>query len=77
MSVSREEVQKIAELSKLQFSENELEKFTKDLSNIVDFADKLAKLDVEGVKPTAHILDIQNVFKEDNVKPSYKREEIL
>ena len=33
MSVSREEVQKIAELSKLQFSENELEKFTKDLSN--------------------------------------------
>ena len=77
MSVSREEVQKIVELSKLQFSENELEKFTKDLSNIVDFADKLAKLDVEGVKPTAHILDIQNVFKEDNVKPSYKREEIL
>lgn len=77
MSVSREEILKIAKLSKLEFSEQELDKFTNDLSNIVDFANQLANIDVEDVKPTAHILDIQNVFKEDEIKPSYLREEIL
>lgn len=77
MSISKEEVLKIAKLSKLELSEKELEKYMIDLSNIVDFANQLSSIDVNEVKPTAHILDIQNVFKEDEVKPSCLREEIL
>ena len=77
MSISREEVLKIAKLSKLELSEKELEKYMVDLSNIVDFANQLSNIDVDDVKPTAHILDIQNVFREDEVKPSCSREEIL
>ena len=67
MSVSKEDVKHIAKLSKLNLTEKELEKYTNELSNI----------NVEGIKPTAHILDIKNVFRKDEVQPSYDREEIL
>ena len=77
MSVSKEEVLHIASLSRLNLTEQELEKYTNDLSNIVDYANELAKIDIEGVKPTAHILDIKNVFRKDNVESSYDREKIL
>ena len=46
-------------------------------TNMDEFANQLSKVDVEGVKPTAHILDIKNVFREDNVEKSYDRELIL
>ena len=58
-------------------TDKELDKITNDLSSIVEFANQLSKVDVEGVKPTAHILDIKNVFREDNVEKSYDRELIL
>lgn len=77
MSVSKEDVKHIAKLSKLELTEQELEKYTNELSSIVDFANELSNIDVEGIKPTAHILDIKNVFRKDEVQPSYDREEIL
>lgn len=77
MSISKEEVLHIAALSRLDLTDKELEKYTTDLSNIVDYANELAKVDIEGVKPTAHILDIKNIFREDNVDSSYDREKIL
>lgn len=77
MSVSKEEVKHLAKLSRLEFDDKELDKITNDLSSIVEFANQLSKVDVEGVKPTAHILDIKNVFREDNVEKSYDRELIL
>ena len=77
MSVSKEDVKHIANLSKLNLTEEELEKYTTELSDIVNCANELASIDVDGVKPTAHILDIKNVFRKDEVQPSYDREEIL
>lgn len=77
MRVSKEEVTYIADLSKLKLSEEELEKYTIDLSNIVEFANTLSQVNVENVVPTAHILNIQNVFRKDEESPSYDREEIL
>jgi len=77
MSISKEEVKHIAKLSKLEFSEEELEKYTSDLSDIVDMANELANVDVSGVKPTAHILDVKNVFRKDERQQSYDRELIL
>lgn len=77
MSVSKEEVKHLAKLSRLEFDDKGLDKITNDLSSIVEIANQLSKVDVEGVKPTAHILDIKNVFREDNVEKSYDRELIL
>lgn len=77
MSVSKEDVLHIAKLSRLSLTEQELEKYTTDLSNIVNFANELSNIDISDVKPTAHILDIKNVFRKDKVQESYDREEIL
>lgn len=77
MSVSKQDVIHIAKLARLKFSDQELEKYTKDLSDIVDFAETLKSINVEGVEPTAHILKVQNVFREDELKPSCNREELF
>ena len=68
MGVSRDDIIHIAKLSRLEFTDEELEKYTKDLDNIVNFANTLSEIDVTGVKPTNHILDIKNVFRKDEVK---------
>lgn len=77
MSISKEEVLHIASLSRLNLTDEELEKYTTDLSNIVNYANELASVNIDGVKPTAHILDIKNVFRKDEVDTSYDREKIL
>ena len=77
MSISKEEVLHIASLSKLSLTDEELEKYTTDLSSIVDYANELASIDIEGIKPTAHILDIKNVFRRDEVSSSFDREDVL
>lgn len=77
MSISNEEVLHIAKLSKLEISEDKLASYTNDMSQIIEFANKLSEVNVEGVKPTAHILNIYNVFKKDEISPSFSREDIL
>lgn len=77
MSVSNEEVLHIANLSKLYVSDDKLKKYTNDLSNVVDLANSLTEINIEGVTPTNHILDIKNVLREDEVLDSCSREDIL
>ena len=77
MKISEEEVKHIANLARLKFTDSEVTKFTSDLGSIVEFAEQLNEIDVTGVKPTAHILDIQNVFRKDEMHESYDREKLL
>ncbi|MCX8074235.1 MAG: Asp-tRNA(Asn)/Glu-tRNA(Gln) amidotransferase subunit GatC [Clostridia bacterium] len=77
MSVSKEQVKHIANLARLKLSDEELEKYTNSLSDIVDFAESLNEVDVSNVEPTAHILKIQNVFRKDELKESFDREELF
>jgi len=77
MSVSKEDVKHIANLSKLNLTDEELEKYTTQLSDIVSFANELSNINVEGVKPTAHILDIKNVFRKDEIINESDKEELL
>lgn len=77
MSVSKEELYHIAKLSKLEISEDKIEELTQKISDIVDFSNTLSQVNVDGVKPTAHILDIKNVFRKDEKKASFDRESIL
>ena len=77
MKISEEEVKHIAGLARLKFNDEEVQKLTKDLGSIVEFAETLNEINVEGITPTAHILDIKNVFRKDELKESYNREELL
>lgn len=71
------DVQNVAALSKLYLSEQEQIEMKTQLSTIIGFADQLSALDVEGIEPTAHVLPVQNVFREDASPQSFPREELL
>lgn len=77
MSLTRQEVEKVALLARLKLSDEELEHFTEQLSQIVAYVDQLAELDTESVEPLAHPLDVTNVFREDEEQPSIDREQAL
>lgn len=77
MAVTRKDVEHIAELARLKFSETELESFTEQLNEILSYVDKLNELDTENVKPLSHPFEGENVFREDKVKPSVERKDAL
>ena len=74
MAISKEEVYKVAELARLKLSEEEAERFTSQLNDILEFANKLNELDTDHVEPTSHVLPMINVMREDEVRPSLDRE---
>ena len=73
MSVTRKDVEHIAELARLKFNDQELENFTEQLNDILSYVEKLNELDTENVKPLSHPVEGENVFREDKVKPSVER----
>lgn len=77
MSVTRKDVEYIASLSKLKFEENELDNFTHQLNDILAYVEKLNELDTENVEPLSHPVENNNVFREDELKPSISTEEAL
>ncbi|KKC30327.1 Asp-tRNA(Asn)/Glu-tRNA(Gln) amidotransferase subunit GatC [Caldanaerobacter subterraneus] len=77
MAISKSEIEHIAKLARLKFTEEEIEAMAQELSKILDYVNKLNELDTENVEPTAHIVPIHNVFREDEVKPSMPREKVL
>lgn len=77
MALSIKEVEHVAWLARLSLSEQEKETFAAQLGSILEYVDVLNQLDTDGVEPLDHILPVFNVFREDVVKPSAPREEIL
>jgi aspartyl-tRNA(Asn)/glutamyl-tRNA(Gln) amidotransferase subunit C len=77
MKLSRAEVEHIAELAKLELTEEEKIKFCEQLSAILEYAEMLQQLDTEAIPPTATVLPLQNVMRPDEVAPSFSQEDIL
>lgn len=75
--VSEADVDYVAALARLELSDEEKEELTRNLRDIIAFADKLNELDVTGLDPMAHVMPIENVFRPDLQKPSDDRERIL
>jgi aspartyl-tRNA(Asn)/glutamyl-tRNA(Gln) amidotransferase subunit C len=67
----------VAKLARLVLTEEEQARYQRDLMQILGYAAKLDELDTEGVEPTAHVLPIHNVLREDVVQPSYERDTLL
>ena len=68
--ITKEDIKKIAELARLQIPENELEKFTGQMNQILKFVERLNSLDTTGITPTSHAIPITNAFREDVVVDS-------
>jgi aspartyl-tRNA(Asn)/glutamyl-tRNA(Gln) amidotransferase subunit C len=81
LSITRDEVQKVAELAKLHFSDADLDAFTAQFQRILDYIEQLKRVNVEGIEPTSHVSlapDFEkHIFREDVTKPSLPEEESL
>jgi aspartyl-tRNA(Asn)/glutamyl-tRNA(Gln) amidotransferase subunit C len=77
MKLSHEQVRHIAWLARLGLSEEEMEKFSLQLSNILDNFEILSEIDTTGVPPATHTIPLQNVTRKDDVADSYPQAEIL
>ena len=75
--LTRDNVAKVADLARLNLSEAELERYTEQLGAVLDHAEDVASLDLDGVPPTAHPLPLVNVLRADGVVEGVDREEVL
>ncbi len=77
MRITVDDVRHVAELSRLSFSEEELERFTDQLGAIIEYVQKLGELETADVPPSHHVLDLATPLREDVVKPVLGQEEAL
>jgi len=74
MSLSRQEVEKIANLARLAVSDDEVEKYRQELSNIFDLVEQLNEVDTQGVLPMAHPFEVDQRLREDDVTEENQRD---
>ena len=77
MALSHAQVVHIAELAKLDLTDEEIERMTEQLSAILDYAERLNQLDTDAIPPTSGVIPNQNVMRPDIVTPSLTREQVL
>jgi len=77
MSIDREQVLHVARLARLQLSEEEVAKMATELSNILEHIERISELDLAGVPPTTHVVEVANALREDVPTPSLDREVVL
>ena len=77
MGLSRQEIEGVAHLSRLELTSEELDKFTDQINTLLGHFAKLQELDTTEVEPTSHAIPVYNVFRKDDVKPSLPPEEVV
>jgi aspartyl-tRNA(Asn)/glutamyl-tRNA(Gln) amidotransferase subunit C len=75
--ITKEEVLHVARLARLELSDDEVARFQKQLSAILEAVSKVSELDLSDVPPTAHPLEIANAWAEDEPRPSLTRDEVF
>ena len=76
-TITKEQVNHIAHLSRLEIQEDEGDGYIEKLEKVVDLFNELNSVDTENIKPTYHVLDLVNVFREDVAQEGMNREEVL
>lgn len=77
MAITKEDVLHVARLARLALTEEEVERFQAQLSAILEAVGKVQELDLEGVPPTSHPLDLVNVWRDDEPRESWPRDRTL
>ena len=75
--IDREQVLHVAKLARLELSEEEVERMAEELSGILDHIEKISELDLEGVPPTSHVVEVENALRADEPRPSWPRDVVL
>ena len=77
MSVTIKDVEHVSKLARLSFPDAEKEKLTHELNDILKYMEQLNSLDTSNIEPLSHVIELTNVFRDDEVKPGVTREEAL
>jgi aspartyl-tRNA(Asn)/glutamyl-tRNA(Gln) amidotransferase subunit C len=77
MRLSREQVEHVADLARLALTDEEKELFSEQLSSILEYAERLQALDTSDIPPTASVLPLENVLRDDEVHPSLPRDDAM
>ena len=77
MRLTRQDIESVAYLSRLELSEEEKDKFTGHINRLLENFEKLQELDTQEVEPTSHVIPVFNVFREDAARPSLPVEEVI
>lgn len=77
MALTRAEVEHVARLAHIALAEDEVERFRSQLSDILEYFDRLRAIDTDDLAPTSHTLPLENVSRPDQARPSFPREEML
>jgi len=75
--ITQEDVKRLADVSQIAMTDDEIEKYTADMQSIVKFAAKLQELNTDDVEPTIHIVEGSNILRKDEPKRSLTQEEAL
>lgn len=75
--IDREQVLHVARLARLSLDEGEVEQMSRELSGILEHVEAIGRLDLEGVEPTTHVVQLENVLRADLPEPSLDRERAL
>jgi aspartyl-tRNA(Asn)/glutamyl-tRNA(Gln) amidotransferase subunit C len=75
--IDRDQVLHVARLARLRLSDQEVERMTGELSQILEHVEKMDELDLDGVEPTSHVVELQNVLREDVPRECLPREKAL
>ena len=76
-TLTRSDVEHVAQLARLALTDDEIERLTVELGAVLEHAADVASLDLADVPPTAHPLPLRNVLRDDDVRPSLDRDEVL
>jgi aspartyl-tRNA(Asn)/glutamyl-tRNA(Gln) amidotransferase subunit C len=77
MTLTRQDVERVALLARLRFSEAELDLFARQLGQVISYVELLGELDTENVEPMVHAVEVFSVFRHDEPRPSLPREQAL
>ena len=75
--IDREQVLHVARLARLELTDEEVERMANELTTILDHVERMNELLLEGVEPTSHVVELENVLRPDEPRPSWPREQIL
>ena len=75
--IDRAQVLHVARLARLELSEDEVDRMSGELSGILDHIEKMGELDLEGVPPTSHVVEVANAVRADEPRPSWPREVLM
>jgi aspartyl-tRNA(Asn)/glutamyl-tRNA(Gln) amidotransferase subunit C len=75
--IDRDQVLHVARLARLRLNEEETARMAGELSTILDHIEKIEELDLDDVEPTSHVVEVENVLRPDEPRPSWPRERIL